>query len=65
MLLFLLSSGILESAVSSSPFNYDPFDSLREKNFSDEEFQRCFRHFDSHKYVDILNSNRNFFFFHF
>jgi hypothetical protein len=48
----------LELTISPPPFDYDPFNSLREKDFSDEEFQRCFRHFDSQKFVHrFLNLN--------
>lgn len=39
-----------ESYMSPAPpSDYDPFDSLKRNNFSDEEFQRCFQYFDSSK----------------
>ncbi len=38
-----------EAPMSPPPHDYDPFDSLRRGKFSDEEYQRCFRHFDSQK----------------
>jgi nicotinamidase-related amidase len=38
-----------EAPMSPPPHDYDPFDSLRRGAFSDEEYQRCFRHFDSQK----------------
>jgi hypothetical protein len=57
MIFFLIwnFSFCLESATSPPPFNHDPFDSLRKNNFSDEEFERCFRFFDSHKYGVLVS----------
>ncbi|CAF0730956.1 unnamed protein product [Adineta steineri] len=43
-----LLMGNKESSASPPPFSYDPFDSLRKNNFSNEEFERCFKYFDSH-----------------
>jgi len=37
--------------MSPPPYDYDPFDSLRRSGFSDEEYERCFRYFDSQKYI--------------
>jgi hypothetical protein len=38
-----------ESSMSPPPYDYDPFDSLRQNGFSDEEYEHCFRYFDSQK----------------
>jgi hypothetical protein len=38
-----------ESSMSPPPYDDDPFDSLRRNHFSDEEYERCFRYFDSQK----------------
>ena len=43
----------------SSPFGYDPFVSLSKNNFSNEEFERCFRYFDSLKYVYLFDRRRD------
>ncbi|CAF0905679.1 unnamed protein product [Adineta ricciae] len=61
--------GNQESSMVSSPFGYDPFVSLSKNNFSDEEFERCFRYFDSlkqgawtredfHRFLNALFSNK-------
>ena len=48
---FFFFSAFLEVPMSPTPFDYDPFDALKKHNFSDEEFERCFRYFDSLQYV--------------
>jgi hypothetical protein len=47
--LFLLFSFSSESSMSPPLYDYDPFDSLRRSHFADEEYEHCFRYFDSQK----------------
>ncbi|UJR29002.1 hypothetical protein I4U23_010220 [Adineta vaga] len=61
--------GNKESSMKVPSFDYDPFVSLRNNNFSDDEFERCFRYFDSlneglwtrddfHRFLNALFSNK-------
>ncbi|CAF0835469.1 unnamed protein product [Adineta ricciae] len=43
------TKGQWSSSMSPPPYDYDPFELLRQSNFSDDEYERCFRFFDPQK----------------